>query len=668
MTTRRDFLKLGAAASFSTAFLPREIYAKYESDAESSGNDVVLRCCIMSDVHFNGSPTAKEVPRFRRALEFSYQYSSAQPYKNLDALLVVGDMTNNGVEKQIGLFKKEMDAALKPGTDALVCMGNHEFYGGNRELWESVFGVKANARYERNGYQFIAVSPEHGKSEDGAYLYAVEFLEKELEAAYKATPDKPIFVFQHIPPEPTVYGSRQPDDWGSKDLFETLQKYPTVVDFSGHTHTPINDPRDAWQGNFTAFGTGTLSYMCHGVEGDGRFWVSVPEDQNYAQFLIMEVRRDNSIIIKLYDLTTDSFFDQVYYVGKAGAIDSYVYTDDRFANSEKPIWREGTELKITCEEPYFANVEFVQAACKDVVLGYRVDLEHLDAASNQWVEEPPQHFWSQYFLRNMPEVARRTIDLQEPGAKYRAKVTAISAFLRESETSLACEFSSPADQDAEDKNAPCPKGNFYDAKVVDGEFVNVAACAWGAKKTLVKNGAPKVVADSELGSDVVEFNGVDQFYRSECADADYRRLRRATIFAKFKYDEAPVSSNAVFGNTQGSGIELYYDVDKKVLQLWAKVGSEYVVLDAPIKIGQYVSACGTFDGKTVVFYIDGKEVAREDRKGALVHPDQNGARAFCFGSDVAVDGGELFFKGKLASAKLYTWALTPEQAANVSSN
>ncbi|MBP5620809.1 MAG: LamG domain-containing protein, partial [Thermoguttaceae bacterium] len=117
-----------------------------------------------------------------------------------------------------------------------------------------------------------------------------------------------------------------------------------------------------------------------------------------------------------------------------------------------------------------------------------------------------------------------------------------------------------------------------------------------------------------------------------------------------------------------SGIELYYDAGKKVLQLWAKVGSEYVVLDAPIKIGQYVSACGTFDGKTAVFYIDGKEVARKDRKGALVHPDQNGARAFCFGSDVTVDGGELFFKGKLASAKLYTWALTPEQVANVSSN
>lgn len=665
MTTRREFLKLGAAASFSTAFLPREIYAKYESDAETSGNDVVLRCCIMSDVHFNGSPTAKEVPRFRRAIDLTYKYSSDQPYKNFDALLVIGDMTNHGTEDQIGLFKKEMDAALKPGTDAFVCMGNHEYYGGNRELWESVFGVKWNDRYERNGYQFIAISPEHGRSEDGAYLYVIDYLEKELEAAYQAGPEKPIFVFQHIPPEPTVYGSRAPDDWGAKDLFDTLQKYPTVVNFSGHTHTPINDPRNAWQGNFTAFGAGTLSYMCHGEEG-GRFWVTVPDDQKYAQFLIMEVRRDHSIVLKLFDLTTDSFFDQVFYVGKAGAIDSYVYTDDRFANSELPTWREGTELKINVEDSYFASVEFVQAACRDVVLGYRVDIERFDASADKWVDDPAQYFWSQYFLRDMPEIARGSLSLQEPNTKYRIKITAISTFLRESETTLDGEFTTPSDASAEDKNAAAPKGNFYDAKVVDGEFVNTALCAWGAQKTLAKHGAPKIVKDPEIGADVVEFNGVDQFYRSECSDSDYRRLRRATIFARFKYDEAPTHSNAIFGNTQGSGIEIYYDVGKKVLELWACVNSQYVVLAAPIEMGEYCSACGTFDGQTVVFYINGKEVAREERKGALTHPSHADVRAFCFGSDVASWGGELFFKGRLESAKLYTWALSAEQVANIS--
>ena len=49
-------------------------------------------------------------------------------------------------------------------------------------------------------------------------------------------------------------------------------------------------------------------------------------------------------------------------------------------------------------------------------------------------------------------------------------------------------------------------------------------------------------------------------------DSDYRRLRRATIFARFKYDEALTHSNAIFGNTQGVN-RIYYDAGKKVLEL-----------------------------------------------------------------------------------------------------
>ena len=36
--SRRDFLKLGAAASLSTVFLPRETFARYEAEAESKGS------------------------------------------------------------------------------------------------------------------------------------------------------------------------------------------------------------------------------------------------------------------------------------------------------------------------------------------------------------------------------------------------------------------------------------------------------------------------------------------------------------------------------------------------------------------------------------------------------------------------------------------------------
>ena len=45
------------------------------------------------------------------------------------------------------------------------------------------------------------------------------------------------------------------------EFAEILKNYPQVVDFSGHSHVPINDPRSIHQKHFTALGTGSLSYF-----------------------------------------------------------------------------------------------------------------------------------------------------------------------------------------------------------------------------------------------------------------------------------------------------------------------------------------------------------------------------------------------------------------------
>ena len=85
---RRSFLA-GASAAAGLFFIPRSVFA-------DSPDDVVLRAAVTSDVHYNGSPDAPEVQRFEGAMKFMYEYSASQPYKNFDALLVGGDMSNNG--------------------------------------------------------------------------------------------------------------------------------------------------------------------------------------------------------------------------------------------------------------------------------------------------------------------------------------------------------------------------------------------------------------------------------------------------------------------------------------------------------------------------------------------------------------------------------------------
>lgn len=680
LESRREFIKQGALSAFATVCLPTVAFRSREARADQEGNDVVLRCCVMSDVHFNGSETAAEVDRFKRAVKFMYDYSADQKYKNFDALVVVGDMTNHGNDKELPLFKKTMDEVVKEGTAKLVCMGNHEFYGGNQAYWKEVMGLEPNARYEVNGFQFIAVSPEKGTMKDGDYMYALNWFEKELDAAAKADPEKPIFVFQHYPVSPTVYGGRGHDDWGLEDLFEALQRCPRVINFSGHTHYPINDPRCAWQGCFSAFGTGTLSYLCHGGEG-GKYERYPAGSGNCGQFYVLEVRRDNSVTLKPYDLITNSFFDVVYYVAKPGKIEDYLYTDARFSNSSKPVWPENAEITLAETYEYGAICEFQQArydrssftpACapSEPVLphSYAFHLESLNH-DGTWREEPTQYFWSQYFHLPTPERLRVDLSGLDSNTKYRAKVYATNHFLIDSEKALEFEFQTKPDTDETvDRNAAKPDANVLALAVASGKLVNLPVNALKEQKKIQTIGEPKIVKEPDLGDrEVVQFAGKGEHFKLQCDDDTYRKLRRASIRAVFKADpERKSAVGAVFGNTELRGIEISVNYEKRVVAFWASVNGSYKIAEAPIEFGKYVDVCGVYDGENVILYVDGKEVAKIAARGSLAHPTDPIVQAFCLGGDIAPGGkGSDFFTGRVACAQLFSWPLSAEQVANL---
>ena len=663
--SRRNFIKLGAASALSLAWAPRRLFA----DKGADGRKIALRCAVMSDVHFNGKADAKEVGRFQRALRFMYDYSAKHDrYNRFDALVVVGDMSNNGVPEQLNLFKETMDAEIHGETKTFLCMGNHEFYGGDHDVWSGIFGVKPNAVYEANGYRFIAVSPEKGTMADGDYVYAREWLEGELAAAYAADPTKPIFVFQHYPITPTVYGGRGLDDYGAEDLFDTLQKYPTAVDFSGHTHYPLTDPRVAWQGNFTAFGTSTLSYVCHGGEG-GRNERHPSNMGDYAEFYVMEVYEDNSITLMPYDAAKNSFYDFVYVVGKPGDLSSYVYTDARFFTAERPRWSDGASASVAETHESGAVVRIPQAECRDVVHSYRVDLERR-ADDGSWTTEPPQFVSSFYYDHPAPTVVDANIDGLEPLTNYRAKIVALNVYGRESETSLDVAFATTADpNDAADRRAPRPDANFLDLRVVDGKIVNQPVNASALQKTPEIFGAPRIVHDDERGVDVAEFVNDGTFAKLQCNTEDYKRLRRATIAVRFR--AASGRSNGVgsmFSNTEQRGVALSVNYEEKALKFWASVGSKpYTIAAVPIEFDRWYDAFGVYDGKAQILYLDGKEVARIDNVGALSFPTKQIVQAFGFGGDIAPGGkGSDFFSGRIERARVFTWALTPEQVAALS--
>ncbi len=665
--SRRDVLKGGALSALAFC-LPSRVFSAYEAAADAAENDVVLRFAAMSDIHFKKNADCAERERFQRAVAFMYDYSAKQNYPKFDALLVAGDMTDHGYDEEITLFKKTLDECVKPGTEKVICMGNHEFYSPapQKERWEKVMQLPANKVYEVNGFRFVAISPEKGTCRDGDYKYALDWVAKELDAASQADPNKPIFVFQHYHITPTVYGSRGDDNWGIKDLYEPLQKYPNVINFSGHSHYPIADPRSAWQGRFTAFGTATLSYYEMGGEG-GKYDKFPKGYREAAEFYVVEVRRDNSVVLKPYDLRTNAFFDFVYVVAKPGAVEEYLYTDERYKTSEKPVWPDGAQ--VVCKEafPNGATLEFPQATCADVVHSYRVAIERREK-DGAWKPFGEERFWSEYYFLDAPETMRVELGELDDDATYRLRVSALNPFFKESDKSLEVEIKTPVDPtETVDKNAAAPEANMLDVRVeyADGKarWVNAPTNGLETQKAIEVFGKQTFAVYPFVRG---IFNGKDDYLKIKFDKRDYAKLRRGTIAAKFKLDAFSGGAADVFANTEGRGVSFEINGKNQTLEFWASIDGKYEILSTPIEVGKFYDVFGTYDGETLILYVDGKEVARKKKSGKLTHPTDEKLQAFCVGADISKDGkGTAFFKGSVVRARIFTWALSAEQVANL---
>lgn len=655
--SRRQFL----GTSLALCVLPSRLFA-------AKAEDVEFRFAVMSDVHYPGKADAPEVKRFRKALEFMNRYSSEQEYSSFDALLVAGDMSNNGTENQIGPFKKDLDDGLKPETRPVLCMGNHEFYGGSKPLWEKTFGVAANTHEIIGGYHFIALSPEKGTMRSGDYEYALDWLRGELEKAVADDPHKPIFMIQHYHVSETVYGSLKGDNWGVKDLYELLQEFPRVVNFSGHSHYPITDPRSAWQGNFTAFGTGTLSYF---EMTSGKYNKFPPGHRNVGQFYVVEVYKDDGIVLKPYDLITDSFYDTVYTVAEPGNIDKYLYTDARYDRTQRPRWKANSKLQREKTEPYGATFRFPQAEDDEAVHSYRLDFDRKE--ENAWASDYAHYAWSNYFYRNMPDMMTVPVYELEPETQYRLRITALDCFQKESETTLDMEFSTPKDPDApKDRNAGKPRADILDVHFTEQGAVNTPSNMEKAKKEVEIIGKPRIENDETNGFRYALFDGRNDAYKIRFSDGDYGRMRRRiTMGARFRIDEFSKDrkTSDLFANTENGGYCFEINHQKKTLEFWCHVGGNYIIVSAPFSAGEFHTAYGVYDGRRIRLYLDGKEVAGKDASGLIRYPSSNAAKAFCVGADINSGGGASnHFEGRIVFARIYGWALTEPQIRNLSGN
>ncbi len=376
---------------------------------------ILCRFAACSDVHYKaeGGP---ERERFEKGMRDALRYASGSAYPFLDAVFVVGDFANSGSESEMRLFRQSLDTVLPARTRRILTMASHEFKSeggeqGAHERFARIFGQEPDLHTTIGGLHFISVTTENG-CRIGEKKQA--WLKEALKAAAADSAKKPIFVFQHPHLSGTVYGSI---NWGEDDINAILMDYPQVVDFSGHSHAPINDPRSIHQRYFTSVGTGSFSYF--ELDEFDMYTGTVPPDAHEcAQFHIVEVADDMSVRILPYDVLTGRFFEPCYEIRTPWDPDSFVYTDARYRSASQPRFPQGSKPEIRPAEGG-VTVRFRQAQGEERPDSYTVTVK-----TGEGTVKKQLALFSSYYLYNMPAFIECGIAL-EPGA-YTLQVRANS--------------------------------------------------------------------------------------------------------------------------------------------------------------------------------------------------------------------------------------------------
>ena len=392
----------------------------------------VLRFIASSDIHYNREDLSR-LHNYEKGLALAYEYAASQDYNKIDALYVVGDFADSGSEEQFNDFRKTLDTCIRPETKWMLTMASHEYFSedgeeGALKRLKEIMKQEPDNHIVINGFHFISVTTTRGcKFSDEKR----EWIKKELAAAAADDPFKPIFFFQHPHIQGTVYGNVY---WGEDEITDILMNYPQIIDFSGHSHAPVNDPRSIHQQHFTCVGTGSFKYF-ELDEFDKVYGTVPPNEQNAAQFIIVEADAAGKVVIRPYDVITERFFGYEWTVETPWEPDSFTYTDERYLTDVRPYFALDAALELTVDGNS-VNVKFDQAKIEeDRINDYKVTVRR--KSDNAIVKQVC--FWSRYYLNDMPATVEQKITELDAG-EYIAEITAQGFWKNKSINKLCGEF------------------------------------------------------------------------------------------------------------------------------------------------------------------------------------------------------------------------------------
>ncbi len=245
--TRKQFIVCGAASAAVGASLAFD------------GRKPRLRIGAMSDNHLH--PNRKE----------THEKTSAcfRLFKEMGVDIVVdtGDIADLSHVSELEYFRARFDENFSgTATVPFFCVANHDYnyLPNTRRNDPAVIAAaakglgmdSANPCACVKGYRFASYFQDE----------RIDVLERNVRDAVAASGGgRPVFVVTHVPPFGTTTATSH---WSSRAIRRVLDKYPQVVNLTGHIHTAITWAANIWQGDFTAINLGAHAQYSNPIGGE----------------------------------------------------------------------------------------------------------------------------------------------------------------------------------------------------------------------------------------------------------------------------------------------------------------------------------------------------------------------------------------------------------------
>ena len=265
--------------------------------------------------------------------------------------------------------------------------------------------------------------------------------EKMIADAVAANPGKPVFVFAHEPPFKTTRCGT-----GFPKKREMFNKYPQIVNISGHTHGTLAEERAIWQGEFTSVNAGCLQKWGSGRSGAVGY--SSPAMQNYG-VLIVDVFASR-IVFRRFDVRDGAEYraENPWMIPWPFNPATAPYNrKNRKDINDVSHFAAGAELVVTDSKKESGGVLLTipNTSGETRPFVYRVRMERLDD-NGKWLVHTRRDFigdvWQRVDERPLNYEQEFPRSYFEPGRKYRFCVAPVNFWGKEGKP-LKVEFAAP---------------------------------------------------------------------------------------------------------------------------------------------------------------------------------------------------------------------------------